>query len=201
MKKVIDVNMGGISFSIEDDAYIQLKGYLSRFEKTINNPEDVKEVMEDVEIRIAEIFQKELRFPSQVVDSKLVDKVIDCLGDIEQQSAAENASSSSQEKKWQPDEEAPFMRNNRYRKLYRDSDSKKIAGVCSGIATYFDIDVTLVRIIFAVLVFCYGSTVVLYIALWIAMPVAQTVAQKLELRGVQPTAENIRRYTAMYGKS
>ncbi len=59
MKKVIEISIGSINFTIEEDAYYRLKDYLSRFEKTINNEYEAKEVMEDVESRIAEIFQQE----------------------------------------------------------------------------------------------------------------------------------------------
>ena len=83
MKKVIEVSIGGINFTMEDDAYYRLKEYLRRFEETISDKKEAREVMEDVEARVAEIFQKEMKFSNQVVDMKLVQVVIDHLGEVE----------------------------------------------------------------------------------------------------------------------
>ena len=54
----------------------------------------------------------------------------------------------------------------------RSGSDQKIAGVCAGVANYFDIDPTIVRVIWGVLAFCYGVGIVAYIILWIIAPVA-----------------------------
>ena len=54
----------------------------------------------------------------------------------------------------------------------RSGRDKKIAGVCAGVANYFDVDPTIVRVIWGVLAFCYGAGIVAYIILWIIAPVA-----------------------------
>ena len=58
------------------------------------------------------------------------------------------------------------------KQLMRSSRDKKIAGVCAGVAYYFDIDPTIVRVIWGVLAFGYGAGIVAYIILWIIAPVA-----------------------------
>ena len=58
------------------------------------------------------------------------------------------------------------------KQLMRSSRDKKIAGVCAGVAHYFDIDPTIVRVIWGVLAFGYGAGIVAYIILWIIAPVA-----------------------------
>lgn len=58
------------------------------------------------------------------------------------------------------------------KQLMRSGRDKKIAGVCAGVANYFDIDPTIVRVIWGVLAFCYGAGIVAYIILWIIAPVA-----------------------------
>ena len=58
------------------------------------------------------------------------------------------------------------------KQLMRSGHDKKIAGVCAGVAHYFDMDPTIVRVIWGVLAFCYGAGVVAYIILWIIAPVA-----------------------------
>lgn len=182
MKKVIEVSIGGYSFAIEDDAYYRLKNYLTRFESAILEKEEAKEVMEDVEARVAEIFRKEMKYPDQVVDLNLVEVVITLLGEIDQDIPTMGDSLNN------------FDQARNTKRFYRDPDDKKIAGVCSGIAAYFSIDVTLVRIIFLLSLLVYGFTFWLYIIIWIATKQALTVVQKLEMRGLPITADNIRRF-------
>lgn len=55
-------------------------------------------------------------------------------------------------------------------KLYLSDKDKKIAGVCGGLAEYFDIDATIIRIIWFVLAFGYGTGLLLYIAFWLIVP-------------------------------
>lgn len=189
MKKAIDVNIGKVNFTIEDDAYIRLKSYLTSFEASLPNKEDAAEIMEDVEIRIAELFQKEIKYPTQVIDMKAVNMVIEMLGEVDGDYESEPNMNDSEK-----------TRSRSGKKLYRDMDDKKIAGVCGGLAAYFNIDATLIRIVFVVLLLGYGSALIAYIILWIVMPEARTVAQKLEMRGEPVTAENIRNYTSNYKK-
>lgn len=87
MKKVIEVSIGGINFTMEDDAYFRLKDYLKRFEETIPDKQEAREVMEDVEARVAEILQKEIKYSNQVVDMKQVQTVIDHLGEVDSKSS------------------------------------------------------------------------------------------------------------------
>lgn len=184
MKKVLDVSIGRINFTIEEDAYFRLREYMRRFEATIPDKNEAQEVMEDVEARIAEIFLEKLKYPNQVVDMRLVDIVIEHLGEVEQ---PQSEDTTAQEPKGE------YTKGEK--RLFRDMDRKNIAGVCSGLSIYSNIDVTIIRILFVVFAFFYGFAIPVYIVLWIVMPKAITVAQKLQLRGLAPTAENIRLYT------
>ena len=56
------------------------------------------------------------------------------------------------------------------RKLYRSKANRKLAGVCGGLAQYFNVDATLVRVLFVVLAVLGGSGLVLYLAMWIIVP-------------------------------
>lgn len=58
------------------------------------------------------------------------------------------------------------------KQLMRSGRDKKIAGVCAGVAHYFDMDPTIVRVIWGVLAFGYGAGVVAYIILWIIAPLS-----------------------------
>lgn len=188
MKKIIEVSIGKISFTMEDDAYFRLKEYLKRFEDTIPDKEEAREVMEDVEARVAELFQKEIRFPNQVIGMQVVQMVIDHLGEVEgasQEQSTYSAYTSYDENHTKGE-----------KRFYRDIDNKMLAGVCSGLSAYTGIDVTIIRVIFVLLAFAYGTAIVLYIVMWVVAPRALSVAQKLQMKGFAPTAENIRKYTS-----
>lgn len=189
MKKIVDVSIGGINFTMEEDAYYKLQNYLRRFEDTIPDKQEAKEVMEDVEARVAEIFQKEMKYSNQVVEVKLVQIVIDHLGEIEIEQEASNTFESST---------GSYKNAEGYtlgeKKLYRNTDNKFLGGVCSGLAAYFSIDATLIRILFVLTAFFYGITIIVYIVLWIVLPKARYVMDKLRMHGYATTAENIKKF-------
>jgi len=56
------------------------------------------------------------------------------------------------------------------RKLYRSRTNRKLAGVCGGLAQYFNLDATLIRVLFVVLAVLGGSGLVIYLAMWIIVP-------------------------------
>jgi phage shock protein C len=56
------------------------------------------------------------------------------------------------------------------RKLYRSRTNRQVAGVCGGLAQYFNIDVTLIRVLFVLLTVLGGAGLVLYVAMWIIVP-------------------------------
>ena len=85
--------------------------------------------------------------------------------------------------------------SNPVKKLYLDVEDRKLCGVCSGLAAYFDIDVTLIRILFLAAFFCGGFGFWLYLIFWIVAPKALTPAQKCELRGWEANAENMAKFT------
>ncbi|MDR1810524.1 MAG: PspC domain-containing protein [Prevotella sp.] len=179
MKKIMEVSIGGYSFALEEDAYFRLKDYLARFEATIADRQEAKEVMEDVEARVAEIFEKERKYPSHVITVEMVNAVIGQLGEIESDGREIPNNDSQQTEK----------------RFFRDPDNKMIAGVCSGLAAYFSIDVVVVRILFLIGLIFYTTTFWAYVIIWIATKPAVTILQKLRMRGIPPTAENIRKYS------
>ena len=79
--------------------------------------------------------------------------------------------------------------------LYRSRRNRVIAGVCAGLADYFNIDISLMRVLFFVALLCGSFGFWLYIIIWIVAPKALTPAQKCELRGIEANAENMARFT------
>ncbi|MBQ9723556.1 MAG: PspC domain-containing protein [Bacteroidales bacterium] len=189
MKKTLNVAIGGCSFTIDDDAYKALEEYLDSFKAGLDNSSSSNEVMDELEMRIADLLKEKIG-RREVIDLSMVDAVLNQIGPISTRTVRSEESTSEQN-------EQPYRTGNQetVRKFYRDAEGKKIAGVCSGLALYLNIDVTLVRIIFLVAFLCGSAGFWIYIVLWIVAPEARTAAEKCELRGIPATAENIRRFT------
>ena len=186
MKKVLNVGIGGVPFSIEEEAYSRLEAYLNNFKARLS--EGRAEIMNDLENRIAELFTESVG-GGQVVTMDTVERVISQLGMPD--GGEESASGSSRNGYRQ---ETPPVH-----KLYRDPDSKRIGGVCSGLGIYFGLDISLIRIAFVIVFILGGSGLLAYLIFWLVTPEARTPTQKCELRGIPPTAENISKFS-VYGK-
>ena len=189
MKKTINVAIGGCSFTIDDDAYKALEEYRDSFKAGLDNSSSSNEVMDELEMRIADLLKEKIG-KREVIDKNMVDAVLNQIGPISTRTVRSEESTSQQDgQQYRPGNQETV------RKFYRDAEGKKIAGVCSGLALYLNIDVTLVRIIFLVAFLCGSAGFWIYIVLWIVAPEARTAAEKCELRGIPATAENIRRFT------
>jgi phage shock protein C len=66
----------------------------------------------------------------------------------------------------------PGVANCSHKRLMRSSTDKKIAGVCAGLADYFDLDATIIRLCWLLLLFFVGTGLLAYIVLWIVLPIA-----------------------------
>lgn len=77
------------------------------------------------------------------------------------------------------------------KKMYRDPDGKVLGGVASGISAYFGVDVVIIRLLFFAGIFMAGTGLILYIILWIILPEAKTLTDKMEMQGQPVTLSNI----------
>lgn len=190
MKKTINVAIGGCSFTIDEDAYNTLNDYLERFKKALNDSSTSADVIDELEGRIADLLKGKLG-GREVVDNRMTQEVIAGLGFPQgyNPEADEQTDGQASQTEAQTSYERPV------RKLFRDTDDRKIAGVCSGLALFLGVDVTLMRVLFLVALICGSAGFWIYLVIWIAAPEARTAAEKCELRGIPATAENIRRFT------
>ncbi len=184
MKKVIKVNIGNLAFTIEEDGFLILKGYLDEIQDHYGPNENGKEIVEGIEERIAELFI-EKSGANSVVQTPVVKEVIEILG-------RPSAIDEEQGEPYYSTTSSKFQKI--HKKLYRNPDNKVLGGVCSGLAAYFSLDVLLVRILFFVLLIGFsffgmvhiggGSFMfIAYILLWIVIPEARTVEQKCSMYG------------------
>lgn len=182
MKKTVSITLHGQIFNLEEDAYIRLQNYLEEIKAHFAKAADMdaQEIIEDIEASLAEKFAEKVSSFKQAVNIKDVEELIALLGTVEDMDADGQADSAEKNTSEKSEEKKPHKFGS---KLYRNPDDVVIAGVASGLAAYFGIDTVIVRVIFLVSLLAGGLGFWAYIALWIAMPVAETKAQKLEMQG------------------
>jgi len=184
MKKTVSVNIKGLNFLIEEDAYELLQDYLDRLAIQLQNDEGKLEIIEDVELRIAELCNVRLNDSKTVIEFVDIQDVIATLGNPEDYTDNEEMEDSNS---YQDRE-----KKSTEKRLFRDTDNATIAGVCSGIANFFGIDVVIIRAIFVVMFFFVGFGFPLYVILWIIVPKAKSSIDRLRMKGRPITVENVR---------
>jgi phage shock protein PspC (stress-responsive transcriptional regulator)/BMFP domain-containing protein YqiC len=181
MYKTENINIAGKAFIINQDAFQKLEKYLNQLKNHFSN-EDEKEIIEDIEFRIAEILQTELETKRvDVVSLSMIEDVISTLGSPKDFGINENT-----------DEPEPSNnQENVKKKFFRDTDNAAVGGVCMGLANYWGIDATWIRLAFFFTMVFGGSSFFLYIILWIITPEAKTTAEKLQMKGKKADISNI----------
>ncbi len=211
MKKVVNVSVGGRSFCLDEDAYARLAAYFDHFRARLDRDtqSSKEEVMADLENRIAELFDQGTGSASyRVVNLALVTKVVEQLGMPDGSKEPESTASceGGQRQRTEAEDEYPksgigvdFTYNGAQgtsrRRLFRDLDNKTIGGVCAGLAAFMNVDVTVVRIVSLLALLLWGTGLLVYLVLWIVVPIAKTPADKCMMRGLEPTAENMARFS------
>lgn len=286
MKKTIQINIAGVVFNIEEDAYDKLSNYLRAIQQYFSSYEGSQEIVSDIEARIAEKFwtKDKSDISSQVITLEGVNDLIKSMGSVadfeafqEEEDLKSSAHTKAESKGFTGtiteekttfggeqasttagpkrlyrdvkrkalggvlaglahyfnmdvvwiriifllvflgvppliDDLAPFSgfvflgyfvcwlvfppsttltEDEKIKKFYRDNDNKVVSGVASGLAAYFGVDVTVIRLLFVLSVLLFGTGVLAYIILWIVAPKAQTLTQKMEMKGEPVTLSNI----------
>jgi phage shock protein PspC (stress-responsive transcriptional regulator) len=183
MKKTLTVNLNNIVFHIDDDAYEMLQTYLSEIADHFQSDDEKKEIMNDIEARIAELFTEKLQKNKNVINLIDVQEIIEIMGKPSQYADEdEQAEAPKTEKK-----------QKKSRRYYRDPENAVLGGIAGGLAAYFGWDVTLVRIILGVLaLISAGYMIPIYIIVWLVAPQAITASQRLEMQGEDVTVDSIK---------
>lgn len=204
MDKTKNISLGGFSFLIEENAYTALSQYLTEVRQHLQHNSDRDEIIFDVEQRMAELL-KDRTANREVIMHQDVLYLIEVLGKPEQYVEDEEADKATNAT---PEASAKAFSANK--PLYRDIDDRKIGGVLSGLAHYFNISPTMLRIAFTVIFtlffmivdwrwlfpfnFISWAMLALYILFWIIVPAALTTAQKLEMQGAAVTLDSLASY-------
>ncbi len=198
MNKTVNINLAGVFFHVDEDAYGKLQRYLAAIKRSFEGVQGEDEIIADIEARISELFSERIKDERQVISTKELDEVIAIMGqpedymvddDIFEDTASSQKSSSRSSSKTQ---QAKRISDRRF---FRDTDNAYIGGVSSGMAHYMGLDPLWVRVGWVLLIaltwFTLGGTALIYLALWVFVPEAQSTADKLAMRGKAVNIDNI----------
>ncbi len=184
MNKTVNINLAGIFFHIDEDAYLKLQRYLEAIKRSFTDSQGRSEIIADIEARIAELFSERIQNERQVIGTKEVDEVITIMGQPEDYLVDDEI--------FEDEPKRTYTRtSSSSKRLYRDTENSYVGGVSAGLGHYFGIDALWIRLIWILLIFGAGTGVLLYILLWIFVPEAQTTAEKLMMRGEPVNISNI----------
>lgn len=200
MNKVITINLGGTAYQLEEPGYDALRAYLETAGARLQRNPDRGEILSDIETSIGEKFRARLTTHKNVVTSAEVQSVLNEMGSIEDDSAPADDSTQAKEKTAATEPRATEASGpTPVKRLYRIYDGAIISGVCNGLAAYFNIDPTIVRVAFILLSLCWGAGALAYLVLVVIVPVAHSPEEKAASAGEPFTAQEfIRRARAGY---
>jgi phage shock protein PspC (stress-responsive transcriptional regulator) len=183
MNKTVNINLAGLFFHIDEEAYIKLQNYLESIKRSFTDSQGRSEIVSDIEARIAELFTERVKTSNQVIGLKEVEEVITIMGQPEDYLVDDDI--------FEDEPKTHYKKSSTVKKLFRDTENSYISGVSSGLAHYFGIDAIWVRLIWILLVFGFGTGFLVYILLWIFVPEAKTTTDKLHMTGEPVTISNI----------
>jgi phage shock protein PspC (stress-responsive transcriptional regulator) len=182
MNKTLNINLGGLFFHIDEDAFQKLTRYFEAIKQSLSNTSGQDEIINDIEMRIGELISEKHINDKQVISLKEVEDVIAIMGQPEDYRIDND----------EPTPKQDYVSEGKIsRKLYRDTENGMVGGVLAGLGHYFGIDKVWLRVFLLLLVLAWGTGVLAYIILWIVMPEAKTTTEKLEMRGQPVTISTI----------
>lgn len=181
MNKTVNINIGGLFFHIDENAFQKLSRYFDAIKRSLSNSSGQDEIMKDIEMRVAELFTDRQKSDKHVINLKDVDEVVAVMGQPEDYRIDNDETEST----------ASNFASTTRKKLYRDKDRGMIGGVCTGIGHYFGIDAVWVKLFFILIVWAGGAGIISYLILWIIIPEAVTTSEKLEMTGEPVTISSI----------
>ena len=202
MKKNITINLCGRLFQIDEDAYEMLQHYTESLRASFGKEEGGEEIADDIEERIAELFDELKQNGIEAITIDHVKDIITRIGEPEQLTNDDSG-------EWK--EESGKNSGHRYdsfrsaaegvydnvrartsgKRLYRNPNDRMIAGVMSGLAAYTNTDVTWWRLGIVLSVLFYGFGIIAYIVLAIVLPEANTPEERLQMEGKEVTPQNL----------
>lgn len=193
MRPVITISLNGNSYQLEQEGYEALRAYLATAEARLADNPDKAEILADLEQAIAEKCGGYLNPHKTVVTSEEVQQVIREMGPVDG-SAGEQSSAAAGEAGASTAEHAGSAKGSpgSGRRLYQIREGAMLSGVCNGLAAYFNVDVTLVRVIFVVLTLLTGGGwIIAYLVMMFVVPYAETSEEHAAAHGLPFNAQEL----------
>lgn len=198
MKKNITINLCGRLFQIDEDAYEMLQHYIDSLRHSFGKREGGEEIVDDIEVRIAELFDELRQQGIEAITIVHVKDIITRIGKPEELTGEEETSNN--ERTGHRYDSARSAAQGTYdnvhsrtagKKLFRNPKDKMLAGVLSGFAAYTNTDPVIWRLLTVLFTLFYGIGLVAYIVLAIIVPEARTPEQMLQMEGKEVTPQNL----------
>jgi phage shock protein PspC (stress-responsive transcriptional regulator) len=187
MQKVISINLKGNAYQLDESGYETLREYLATAERQLTDNPDRVEIMADLEQAIADKCQRYLASHKTVVTASEVAQIVAEMGPVDTAAGSDQAGGSPHAGKKTDEKQAALPR-----RLYRILDGAMIAGVCNGIAAFFQVDVTIVRIAFvAAALLTKGVGIMAYVVMMFVIPEANTPESRAAAAGAPLNAKDI----------
>lgn len=176
MDKTIKINLAGVLFQVNEDGFEMLRDYLQDITRRLKTFPGGGEMLEDIEARIAEIFQAGPSWKSGIITREDVEEMIKTMGTAEEIAGGLEEEYSG---------ESTYEKRGAEKRMYRDPNNAIVGGVCSGLGNYLRIDPVWIRILFVIFSIVYLSGLFIYIILWIALPKSTYMHQHRQMH--EPT--------------
>lgn len=188
MKKNITINLYGSLYAIDEDAYELLKRYEDNLRAYFSRQADGQEIADDIERRVADLFEELKAQGVEAITIEHVQDIITRLGKPEEMAGEAEDGAREAFSAGAKAQSGPQVK----KKLFRDPNDKMLGGVVSGFSHYFGGDVLLWRLLVVALCFLsFGTTLIVYLILWLLMPEARTAEEQLLMNGRRVTPENL----------
>ena len=185
MRKVTTINLNNNAYQIDEEGYEALRAYLALAEQNLAGNPDRAEILSDLEQAIGDKCRASLGPHKTVVNVADIERILAEMGPVEGPAPA--AGEARSESGPGGAAASPFPR-----RMYRLNEGRVWAGVCTGMAAYFGVDVVWMRLLFILLtLFTSGIWILVYIALSFVVPTAETAEERAAARGAPFNAREL----------
>lgn len=188
MNKIISINLKGLVFQVEEEAFEQLQKYLELLNRHFAKEESRLEIIDDIESRIAEMMQEILETKAAITAVD-VEEIIATMGKPSDFGIDEEEKEEEKTNNEKQSYSAPI--GNVPKRFMRDTENSVLGGVCSGAGHYFGVEPLWIRLVFLFLLFAFGTGIFFYIVLWVIIPEAKTPSDRLQMKGEPVNVDNI----------
>jgi phage shock protein PspC (stress-responsive transcriptional regulator) len=193
MNTVIIINLNGNAFHLEEAGFQNLQAYLERAQAALKDNPDKAEIMADLEQAIADKCAHFLRPHKNVLTPAEIDEVLKEMGPVQSDSGPDpSAAGASAGNGPNTDSKGGGAAAGAPKRLYQIREGAMLSGVCTGLAAYLNVDVTIVRIAFVLLtLLTTGIWILVYLGMMLVVPFANTGEEHAAAAGAPFNAQEV----------